>query len=66
MRNTTKLKLILQLYNVSLEMDEDEVLHFTLMDKRTGERYTIIDKSYTVVVRRAFVYMNKEMREPIQ
>ena len=66
MRNTTKLKLILQLYNVSLTMDEDEILHFTVVDKRTGERYTIIDKSYTVVVRRAFVYLNKEMREPTE
>ena len=66
MRNTTKLKLILQLYNVSLEMNEDEVLHFTLVDKRTGKNYTITDKSYTVVVRRALVYMNKEMREPIR
>ena len=47
-------------------MNEDEVLHFTLVDKRTGKNYTITDKSYTVVVRRALVYMNKEMREPIR
>ena len=65
MRNTTKLKLILQLYNVALEMDEDEILHFTLIDKRNGESQTFIDKSYSVVVQRAFVYMNKKMNEPL-
>jgi hypothetical protein len=66
MRNTTKLKYILQLYTLSIEMDEEENLHFTIIDKRNGERNTIIDKSYIVVVRRAFVYMNKKLKEPIQ
>jgi len=62
MKNTTKLKLILQLYTVSIDMDEDE--HFQLIDKRSGEKHTLIHKNYTAVVRMAFVYMNKQMRNP--
>jgi hypothetical protein len=61
MRNTTKLKLILQIYKVSLEMDEEEILHFTLIDKRNGKSETFTDQSYSVVIRRAFVYMNKSL-----
>jgi hypothetical protein len=63
MKNTAKLKLILQLFNLSLEMDEEEILHFTLTDKRTGERKTFIDKSYSVVVQKGFVFMKKKMKE---
>jgi hypothetical protein len=66
MRNTTKLKYILQLYKASLEMDEEELLHLTLTDKRNGESQTFIDKSYTVVVQRAFVFMNKEIKKPLK
>jgi hypothetical protein len=61
MRNTTKLRLILQLYNVALEMDEDDILYFTLIDKKNGESQTFIDKSYTVVIRKAFMYINKNV-----
>ncbi len=61
MRNTTKLKLILQLYKVTLEMDEEEILHFTLIDKRNGKTETFTDQSYSVVVRRSFVYLNKNL-----
>ena len=65
MRNTIKLKYILQLYNVTIEMDEEENIHFTITDKRNGERNTIIDKSYTVVVRRGFVFMNKHLKKQL-
>jgi hypothetical protein len=63
MKNTTKLKLILQLFSLSLEMDEEETLHFTLTDKRTGERKIFIDKSYSVVVQKGFVFMKKKLKE---
>lgn len=63
-KNTTKLKLILQLYTITFDMDEDENLQLTVIDKRTGEKHTLIHKNYTAVVRKAFVYMNKQMRNP--
>jgi hypothetical protein len=65
MRNTTKLKYLLQLYNVSLEMDDDENLHFTITEKRNGERETFIDKTYSIVVGKAFVHMNKKLKAPL-
>ena len=66
MKNTTKLKYILQLYTVTLDMDEDENLQLTLTDKRNGERHTLSHKNDTTVVRMAFVYMNKQMRNLIK
>jgi len=62
MKNTTKIKLILQLYTITLDMYEDENLQLTLTDKRNGEKHTLIHKNYTAVVRMAFVYMNKQIR----
>ena len=63
MKNTTKLKLILLKYSVSFDMDEDENLLVTLTDKRHGEKETFVHKNYTAVMRQAFVYMNKQIRE---
>ena len=65
MKNTTKFKLILQLYSVTFDMDEDDNLQLTLTDKRNGQKHTLTDKNYTAVMRKAFVYMNKQMRNPI-
>ena len=63
MKNTTKLKLILQKYTVSFDMDEDENLLITLTDRKHGEKETFVHKNYTAVVRKALVYMNKQMRK---
>ena len=65
MRNTTKLKIILQLNTVSFDMDNDGNLNMTIIDRRNGERQTFIDQNYTVVVRKAFVHTNKKLKEPI-
>jgi hypothetical protein len=66
MKNTTKLKLILLRYTVSFDMDEDENLLMTLTDKRYGEKETFVHSNYTAVVRKAFVYMNKQMRKSLK
>jgi len=65
MKNTTKLKLILQLYSVTFDMDEDDNLQLTLTDKRNGQKHTLTDKNYTAVMRMAFEYMNKQMKNPL-
>lgn len=61
MKNTTKLRNILQLYTVSLDLDEDGNFYLTLINKRNRNFETFIDKSYTVVIGKAFSKMKKEL-----
>ncbi len=63
MRNTTKLKHILQLYTVSLDMDEDGNMELTIIDKRNRSSQTFTDKSYSVVMTKAFSYMMKKLKQ---
>ena len=62
MKNTTKLKHILQLYTVSLDMDEEEQLHLTLFSKHKSGTATFVDKSYTKVMGKAFGHMIKTIK----
>ena len=62
MRNTTKLKNILQLYTVSIDMDEDGNFQLTLIDKRDRITQTFIAKSYSVVMSQAFSHMMKQIK----
>ncbi len=62
MKNTTKLKHILQLYTIFLEMDEDNNLHFTVINKNTNEEEVFIDKAYSVVIRKAYSHMLKMLK----
>ncbi len=61
MRNTTKLKHILQLYSVALDMDEDGQMHLTIFDKNDNSSEEFINKSYSAVVEKAFRYMMKKL-----
>jgi hypothetical protein len=63
MKNTTKLKQLLQLYTISLDADENEIMHLTLIDKRNRISKTFTDKTYTVVIRLAHSYMLKELKK---
>lgn len=63
MRNTTKLKNLLQLYVVSLDMDEDDNFHLTLLSKRNKTSATFFDKAYTSVIGKAFSYMLKDLKQ---
>ncbi len=62
MKNTTKLKHILQLYTVSLDMDDEDNIHLTMIDKRNHTSQTFSDKAYSVVITKAFSYMLKEIK----
>lgn len=62
MKNTTKLKNILQLYTVHLDMDDEGNFVFTLRDKRNGSHETFTDKSYSVVIAKGFGYMKKQIK----
>lgn len=63
MKNTTKLKNILQLYTISLDMDEDNNFYLTAINKRTKAVETFIDKAYSVVIGKAFSHMKKELKK---
>lgn len=61
MRNTTKLKHILQLYTVTLDMNDDGEMQLMVFDKRDNSSEEFINKSYSVVVDKAFRYMMKKI-----
>ena len=66
MKNTTKLKNILQLYTISLDMDDEGNFHLTVIHKRDRSSATFIDKAYTTVIGKAFGHMKKKLKvEPI-
>ena len=62
MRTTTKLKHILQLYSVALDMNEDGHMQLMIFDKKDNSSEEFINKSYSVVVDKAFRYMMKKIR----
>jgi hypothetical protein len=61
MRNTTKLKHILQLYTVALDMNEDGQMHLMIFDKKDNSSEEFINKSYSVLIDKAFRYMIKKL-----
>lgn len=61
MRSTTKLKHILQLYTVTFDMNEDGQMHLMIFDKNDNSSEEFINKSYSVVVDKAFRYMVKRL-----
>jgi hypothetical protein len=61
MRNTTKLKHILQLYTVALDMNEDGQMHLMIFDRKDNSSEEFINKSYSVVIEKAFRYMIKKL-----
>lgn len=63
MKNTTKLRNILQLYSINLDIDEDDNFYLTLINKISKSAETIIDKKYSIVVGKAFSHMVKEMKK---
>lgn len=62
MKNTTKLKNILQLYTISLDMDDEQNMILTLRDKRTGETETFSEQTYSAVIAKAFGHMKKKIK----
>ena len=63
MRNTTKLKHLLQLYVVSLDMDEEGIFYLTLVSKMKRGSATFDAKTYSAVMAKAFSYMVKQTKQ---
>lgn len=62
MKNTTMLKHILQLYTLSIDMDEEDNFYVTMISKSNHASHTIIDKAYSSVIGKAFRHMMKEIK----
>lgn len=62
MRTTTKLKHVLQLYTVALDMTDAGEMQLMIFDKRDNSSEEFINKSYSVVVDKAFRYMMKKIK----
>lgn len=63
MRNSTKLKILLQKYTISLDLDTDEQFKLILTDKATNEMEQFEGKSYSVVLSKAYSFLLKCLRE---
>ncbi len=63
MRNTTKLKAILQYYHFDLSMNDLEVMVLNLYHKESGSAMTFEDSSYSKLITKAYSYMNKQLKE---
>lgn len=63
MRNTTKLKAVLQHYHLDLSMNDQELMIINLFHKQTGEAMTFEDLSYSKLIGKAYSYMNKQLKE---
>lgn len=66
MRNTTKLKILLQKYTVSFDMDDDEIFTLLLTDKNTNHMQQFEGKSYSLVLAKAYSYLLKSLKQPIE
>ena len=66
MRNTTKLKLLLQKYTVSLDLNDDETFLLILSDKSTNNMHEFVGKSYSVVISKAYSFMIRVLKNELQ
>jgi hypothetical protein len=62
MRNTTKLKNILALYTITLDMDSDGTFELILRDKRNNSTHAISGPTYSAVIGKAFSHLLKELK----
>ena len=62
MRNTTKLKIILQNYNVDFSMHDEVNIVMTIFDKEIDDSEYFEDKSYSALISRAYSYANKQRK----
>ena len=66
MRNTTKLKILLQKYQITLDMDVDEQFTMLLTDKDSGKVHKLEGKSYSIVIARAYSHLLRVLKKPLE
>ena len=62
MRNTTKLKHILHLYTLTLDMDDEEQFYLVITDKRNGDSKTFTEKTYSGIINKAYSHLLKNTK----
>jgi hypothetical protein len=63
MRNSTKLKILLQKYTVSLDLDSDDLFILLLTEKGNNNMQQFEGKSYSAVLAKAYSYLLKSLKE---
>ena len=63
MRNTTKLKILLQKYTVSFDMNDDGTFVLLLTDKSNNEMHEFEGASYSAVVAKAYSYLLRTLKQ---
>lgn len=63
MRNNTKLKILLQKYTLSFDMDENDAFTLVLTDKGTNDIHQFEGKSYGVVLSKAYSHLLRVLKE---
>jgi hypothetical protein len=61
MRNTTKLKQILLKYDLTLSMEEENLLKLTLVDKDTGSFMSFDHSSYSHLISKSYSFFLKKI-----
>jgi hypothetical protein len=62
MRNSTKLKILLMKYSMTLNMGDDEIFKLILTDKQNNKSHLIEGKSYSLVLGKAYSYLLKSIK----
>jgi hypothetical protein len=62
MRNSTKLKVLLLKYTLSLDLDDDQAFVLLLINKANNETNQFHGKSYSSVLSLAYSFMLKELK----
>jgi hypothetical protein len=62
-RNTTKLKILLQKYTVSLDLNDDESFVLLLTDKSNNEMHEFEGTSYSAAITKAYSYLLRTLKE---
>lgn len=66
MRNTTKLKILLQKFKITLDMDLDGQFTMLLTDKDTGKIHELEGKSYSIVIAKAYSHLLRVLKKPLE
>jgi len=63
MRNTTKLKLVLQLYSMTVDLEENAHWILIMRHKITGAMETVEGDSWSAVVEKAYRILKKRIKD---
>ena len=63
MRNTTKLKLLLQQFTATFDLDDDGIFTLILLDKTSNEHHDFTGESYSIVISKAYSFFLRKLKK---